>query len=732
MIIPKINKEKSKIIYSEKSKNFFKKRFALICGIAGGLLLLLISATVFALICTRPVTVEVMQVPDYSHIEKNPAVNLFCKIDTDLEKAETDKLGEIRVPLKFFGFLRLSSKVTVVDTEKPRIIPRNVVTTPDSPIECIHFVKKAVDNTDITYEFVKGKPDTSGAGDQKVVVRATDEGGNSTEFTSLMTVTEEREDLSFEYGVLSQTVEEHIRAEFSGITSLDISAIDGCGIFFVTGEGEDSFYFLKTVINDTVAPVADIGSYDILLGDEVTDQMIVKSITDFSKVTVEFLNRPDFCKVGEQEIRIRLTDEQKNVSEYSSFVRIHDIDTEITAEAKCQNFELSEKIFKNGFSKETLKFSSEYVMRDMPLGENDSLLIGKYNDLSITINVEDTVPPVITTKTVTRLLGNCPHPADFITSCYDTTEVKYSFKKAPDHNEEGTFQITVIATDLAGNTSEAEACVVFFVDREPPVIKGAKDISIILGEKPNYTKGISAYDSIWGNINVKVDSSAANTKQEGTYDIIYSATDNSGNTAVQTVKLTVRLPIRVCLNASNIMQKPVLPNGCEAVSLAIALRYAGYSVDPVALYDKYMPKSPYKNGDPWTTYVGNAKGIGLGCYAPCVAETGNRFIADCGGADKVIDISGQNISSYEKYIDAGAPVIIWGMLNMNGSSKIYWQANIGGKNVVWHFYSHCLVLIGYTDYTYIFCDPLKGIVEYSKTDVEKSFNANFKQACIIQ
>lgn len=42
------------------------------------------------------------------------------------------------------------------------------------------------------------------------------------------------------------------------------------------------------------------------------------------------------------------------------------------------------------------------------------------------------------------------------------------------------------------------------------------------------------------------------------------------------------------------MQKPVLSNECEAVSLAIVLKYAGFSVDPVTLYDQFVPKFPFK------------------------------------------------------------------------------------------------------------------------------------------
>lgn len=186
-----------------------------------------------------------------------------------------------------------------------------------------------------------------------------------------------------------------------------------------------------------------------------------------------------------------------------------------------------------------------------------------------------------------------------------------------------------------------------------------------------------------------------------------------------------------CLPVNNILQYPHLPNGCEIVSLAIVLQYYGYEVDPVTLYENYMPKSSLWNGDPWTTYVGNAKGNGLGCYAPCIVTTGNAYLKDAGSSNQVMDVSDRTFSYYKTLINTGHPVIIWGLVDMNMNSKACWEATIHEKQVIWHSYSHCLVLIGYTNDTYIFCDPLKGITEYSKDAVERSFEINYKQACII-
>lgn len=205
-------------------------------------------------------------------------------------------------------------------------------------------------------------------------------------------------------------------------------------------------------------------------------------------------------------------------------------------------------------------------------------------------------------------------------------------------------------------------------------------------------------------------------------------TENKSNT---NDKPCSSFPAKVFLDAENILQKPSLPNGCEVVSLAIALEYAGFPIDPIVLYDDYMPKSSCSNGNPWNTYVGNAKGLGLGCYAPCIVKTGNSYLSMHKSSKKVVDISGAGFDYYENLLKSGIPVILWGTVNMYNRDDIYWERSDGNNNYVWHTYSHCLVLIGYSEDTYTFCDPLVGITEYSKESVTVSHNIMFNQACAI-
>ena len=478
---------------------------------------LLAICVLFVAFASQSVTTEVGNTPDYSHITSNVFIKPFCKVETDLLQINTSSPSEEEISLRFFGFIKTTSTLRIVDTKSPEVEPQNVCTTIGADITADMFIRDITDQTQVVYDIVSSF-NAHKIGEQTISVTATDEGGNVTKFQAILTIVDPQKRLSFECGVSDEDVENAVKALFPSADTYDFSKITPIGSSTVTGKNSDTYFFAK-------------------------------------------------------------------------------------------------------------------------------------------VNIKDTTPPVIS---------------------------------------------------------------------------GHQDITIELGKPYSFTDNVKATDSYCGNVEVTVDSSAVNKTVPGTYKLVYTAADSSGNKAQETVTVTVKKPSKLALDVKNILQKPALPNGCEVVSLAIALKYNGYTIDPVKLYDDFMPQSPLKKGDPWTTYVGNAKGTGYGCYAPCVVTTGNAYLASVGSSKLVYDVSGNTLDYYESLLESGTPVIMWGTLRMNGNAKLCWEDTIDGKYVNWHSYSHCLVLIGYTDNTYIFCDPLRGIVEYTKKSVEASFSLNYRQACIIK
>lgn len=189
------------------------------------------------------------------------------------------------------------------------------------------------------------------------------------------------------------------------------------------------------------------------------------------------------------------------------------------------------------------------------------------------------------------------------------------------------------------------------------------------------------------------------------------------------------------MNMTNVMQMPIgMMNGCEVVSLCIAMRYYGYTIDPIYMFDNFMPKGPNDGKtNPFEKYIGDPRNTtGFGCYAPCMVETANTYITsriDLG--IRAYDISGYSMKDIEYFLKNGHPVVLWATLNMEDSAVIdTWEFD--GEEVSWYYKSHCVVLVGYEEGDYIICDPLVGKVKYPKEDVERAYHLIYSQAVVFQ
>ncbi|SKC39485.1 Extracellular ribonuclease precursor [Acholeplasma oculi] len=76
-------------------------------------------------------------------------------------------------------------------------------------------------------------------------------------------------------------------------------------------------------------------------------------------------------------------------------------------------------------------------------------------------------------------------------------------------------------------------------DTVAPVISGAKNIEVELGGTPDYLLGVTAVDQKDGSVTVTVDDSLVKLDTAGVYDLVYKASDSSGNEATVTVKVRV-------------------------------------------------------------------------------------------------------------------------------------------------------------------------------------------------
>lgn len=168
----------------------------------------------------------------------------------------------------------------------------------------------------------------------------------------------------------------------------------------------------------------------------------------------------------------------------------------------------------------------------------------------------DTQPPSITSKELTVDYGVTLNYSDLVSVTDDSSdEITLSVvnsdvdgitideeNKTIALNVVGKFEITLSAADESGNVSEAKVMIAVEDHVQPVLSLSRTTFSLTAGDTaPNYVSIASANDNVDGDLTtaISVDSSKVNCNVAGSYEVIYTVTDSSGNATVQTATVTV-------------------------------------------------------------------------------------------------------------------------------------------------------------------------------------------------
>lgn len=167
---------------------------------------------------------------------------------------------------------------------------------------------------------------------------------------------------------------------------------------------------------------------------------------------------------------------------------------------------------------------------------------------------DNTAPVVKLTKgsTVTIDYGSTFNYKNYvsITDNFDSKEPTVKIEGKVDTKKDGTYPLTITATDSSGNNA-SKVLNVKVADLSAPKITLSKStVSFEKGKSFNaksYLK--SAIDNKDGNITSKVKiSGSVNNKKVGNYTVTYSVTDKAGNTSKKVLKVEVLKPYDVASN----------------------------------------------------------------------------------------------------------------------------------------------------------------------------------------
>lgn len=190
-------------------------------------------------------------------------------------------------------------------------------------------------------------------------------------------------------------------------------------------------------------------------------------------------------------------------------------------------------------------------------------------------------------------------------------------------------------------------------------------------------------------------------------------------------------PNSFSLDIPFVNQYPELPTGCEITALTTVLNYLGYNVDKLTMADYYLDKGEMGEVSPYKAFVGNPRDEdSCGAFAPVLVNSATKYLKSQRSYMNVYNITGAEYNELLDYVDDGHPVLVWETMYMKEPyESCTW--NIDGENIMWLSREHAMVLIGYTQSTYIMADPLRGICEYDKELVETRYKSMGKQAIVI-
>lgn len=294
---------------------------------------------------------------------------------------------------------------------------------------------------------------------------------------------------------------------------------------------------VKLKIADTIPPSGVPRAVSLEINKRCDAAEFVEEIEDATAVEVSYIDEPDFSRGGRQEVNLLLTDAGGNMSELTSEVFISQVVEDLYVEAGSGMPKLSDFVIEGENAE--FKTAMGSINYDRPAERMVEIAVDGLT-YKTRMHIVDTTPPKVRLRDISSFTAVPKIPEDFIISVDDVTEVETAFVKEPDLSYVGEQEVQIRFVDMGENEVIETARLTLQEDTEAPVIIGAEDLNVIIGNTVSYKKNIIVEDNCPEGLEMHVDSSAVNLMQAGTYPVVYTATDYAGNSTSVTVTVTVR------------------------------------------------------------------------------------------------------------------------------------------------------------------------------------------------
>lgn len=156
---------------------------------------------------------------------------------------------------------------------------------------------------------------------------------------------------------------------------------------------------------------------------------------------------------------------------------------------------------------------------------------------AVTVNVVDTKAPKVTAADYTTDTIEEVTPQTFnvkVTDAAPIEKINVNMKHPEPTERDGEFIVKISAKDPSGNVGRTTVKLIRKDDKTPPVIEVGPALSVTTGQALDDNialNGASVTDDLDKTVKLAYDASGVNTGQPGTYKIVYTAKDRTGNEA---------------------------------------------------------------------------------------------------------------------------------------------------------------------------------------------------------
>ena len=209
------------------------------------------------------------------------------------------------------------------------------------------------------------------------------------------------------------------------------------------------------------------------------------------------------------------------------------------------------------------------------------------------LEIVDTTPP--TAEAVPHEMFSIdaiPPVEECVKNVYDLNDVTVKWKEVPDISGGGNIIAKASVTDSSGNETIVDVPFNVTRDSVAPVIEGTKDIEAFVGDAITYRNEVTVTDDLDPNPKLEIDTSKVNSKEAGTYEVIYRATDFTGNTTEVTIKLKLEKkpktyvdPSTVETEAKKLLNKITKPGMSDMEKALQITWWVRYNINYVAKAD---------------------------------------------------------------------------------------------------------------------------------------------------